>query len=93
MLFKTMNESYKLFAKIEQQSNDLHAGTMPSVLIIFSEGFIPNMLFIAAGTLPEPAVSVPKLKLTKFEETETADPLELPPGISLLILLIGSFLS
>ena len=39
------------------------------------------MLVNPAGTRPEPAVSVPKAKLTSPAETATADPELEPPGI------------
>ena len=43
-------------------------------------GFKPTILLSAAGTLPEPAVSVPSEKLTMPWATETADPELEPPG-------------
>ena len=39
------------------------------------------MLLNAAGTRPEPAVSVPSAKLTRPEATATAEPELEPPGI------------
>ena len=41
--------------------------------------FRPTTLFTAAGTRPEPAVSVPKVKLTKPAATATPDPELEPP--------------
>ena len=46
-------------AKIDTQSNVLHAGTTPRVDKILGVGFNPTMLLKDAGTLPDPAVSVP----------------------------------
>ena len=45
-----------------------------------SVGFSPTMLFSAAGTRPEPAVSVPSEKLTSPRATATAEPEDDPPG-------------
>jgi hypothetical protein len=39
------------------------------------------MLLKAAGTRPDPAVSVPSAKLTKPAETATAEPDDDPPGM------------
>ena len=56
------------------------AGTTPRVEIAPSEGFSPTILFSAAGTRPDPAVSVPSAKGTIPAATDTADPEEEPPG-------------
>ncbi len=40
------------------------------------------MLLSAAGTRPEPAVSVPSAKLTSPSATATAEPDDEPPGTS-----------
>ena len=57
-----------------------HAGTTPVFDRIPSVGFNPTMPFKAAGTRPEPAVSVPSEKLTKPRATATAEPELDPPG-------------
>ena len=64
---------------MEMQSSDRHAGTSPVVLMIPRVGLRPTMLLNAAGTRPEPAVSVPREKSTRFAATATADPLLDPP--------------
>ena len=51
-------------AKIETQSTLCAAGKTPYALIRPLLGLIPTMLFSPAGTLPEPAVSVPNAKST-----------------------------
>ncbi len=65
-------------AKIEIQSRLRHAGTTPVVLNQPLVGFSPTMLLKAAGTRPDPAVSVPNAKLTDPLPTATAEP-ELDP--------------
>ena len=56
------------------------AGTIPRLEIAPREGFSPTMLFRAAGTRPDPAVSVPIENPTMPRETATAEPLLEPPG-------------
>ena len=68
-------------AKIETQSSERQAGTTPVVLRTPLVGFRPTMLLKAAGTRPEPAVSVPSAKLTSPEDTATAEPELDPPGM------------
>ena len=68
-------------AKIETQSSERHAGTTPRVLSSPRVGLRPTMLLNAAGTRPEPAVSVPRLKLTSPAATATAEPELEPPGM------------
>src|SRR5207237_6369125 len=68
-------------AKIETQSRDRHAGTTPSVLSRPGVGLRPMMLLQPAGTRPEPAVSLPRAKLTIPAATATADPELDPPEI------------
>jgi hypothetical protein len=68
-------------ANTETQSSDLQAGTMPRVLSKPRVGFSPTMLLKAAGTRPEPAVSVPSAKLTSPAATATAEPELEPPGM------------
>lgn len=63
------------------QSSDLHAGTTPAVLTSPRVGLQPTIPFIAAGTRPEPAVSVPSAKLTRPAATATAEPELDPPAI------------
>jgi hypothetical protein len=55
-----------------------HAGTTPRVLSSPSDGLTPTMPLNAAGTRPDPAVSVPSAKLTIPAATATAEP-ELDP--------------
>ena len=62
------------------QSREAHAGTAPSVLIRPGVGLRPTMLLKPAGTRPEPAVSVPSEKLTRPDDTATAEPELEPPG-------------
>ncbi len=50
---------------METQSSDRQAGTMPAVGTSPRVGFSPTMLLKAAGTRPEPAVSVPSAKATR----------------------------
>ena len=56
------------------------AGTTPRVESAPSDGFSPTMLLSAAGTRPEPAVSVPSAKATRPRATATAEPEDEPPG-------------
>src|SRR5258707_14783792 len=65
-------------ANTDTQSSVRQAGTMPRVLMRPRVGFKPIKLLKAAGTRPEPAVSVPKEKLTRPSATATAEP-ELDP--------------
>ena len=51
---------------------------MPAVLNSPGAGLRPTTLLAAAGTRPEPAVSVPKAKLTRPAATATPEP-ELDP--------------
>ncbi len=63
------------------QSSDLHAGTSPTVLIRPREGFHPTIPLSAAGTRPDPAVSVATQNGTCPRATATADPELEPPEI------------
>ena len=65
-------------AKIETQSSDGTAGTTPVALSSPRLGFNPTTLLNAAGTRPEPAVSVPSANDTRPAPTATAEP-ELDP--------------
>ena len=67
-------------AKIDMQSSDLQAGTMPRDDTTPTDGLRPTRLFKAAGTRPEPALSVPSAKVTRSRATATADPELDPPG-------------
>jgi hypothetical protein len=51
-------------AKTEKQSTDRHAGATPRILTAPRVGLKPTTLLNAAGTRPDPAVSVPSAKLT-----------------------------
>src|SRR5579871_5961918 len=77
--------TYSAFSQVsantETQSMVRQAGTMPYVLSKPRVGFSPTMLLKAAGTRPEPAVSVPNAKLTRPADTATAEPELEPPGI------------
>src|SRR5687768_12735002 len=66
-------------AKTETQSSVRHAGTTPVVLSQPRVGFSPTILLNAAGTRPEPAVSVPSEKGTMPRATTTAEPELEPP--------------
>src|SRR5436190_16782459 len=68
-------------AKIETQSSVRQAGTTPRVLSSPRVGFSPTMSLNAAGTRPDPAVSVPSEKLTRSAATATADPELEPPDM------------
>jgi hypothetical protein len=67
-------------AKIDTQSRLPQAGTTPSVDSRSKVGLTPTMFVKAAGTRPEPAVSVPSAKLTSPAATATAEPELEPPG-------------
>ena len=64
---------------METQSSDGQAGTTPVALRIPRLGLRPTMLLNAAGTRPEPAVSVPSAKSTSPAATATAEPELEPP--------------
>ena len=76
----TAQASATVPAKTETQSRLRQAGTTPRAEIAPRVGFSPTMLLSAAGTRPEPAVSVPSAKETSPRATATADPDEEPPG-------------
>ena len=81
MMSSTVTESSTLPANTETQSSERQAGTTPRVLTSPRVGFRPTTLLNAAGTRPEPAVSVPSAKLTSPWATATADP-ELEPPLT-----------
>ena len=63
-------------------SIDRQAGTMPIADTDPMVGFRPTMLPNAAGTRPDPAVSVPSAKVTMPAATAQPLPDEDPPGTS-----------
>ncbi len=63
------------------QSCDRQAGTTPVFGTRPFVGFTPTRWFSAAGTRPEPAVSVPSAKSTVPRATAVAEPLDEPPEI------------
>src|SRR5262245_5957802 len=63
------------------QSRLWQAGSMPQLESSPRDGLTPIRLLNAAGTRPEPAVSVPREKLTWPSATETALPALEPPLI------------
>src|SRR3954470_1747403 len=69
-------------AKTLTQSRLRTAGTTPPVLTSPQVGLSPTRLFSAAGTRPEPAVSVPRANGTRPAATAQAEPELEPPGIS-----------
>src|SRR5258706_581391 len=62
------------------KARDWHAGPTPAVLIHPRVGFNPTIPLAAAGTRPEPAVSVPRARSTNPAATATADPALEPPA-------------
>src|SRR5580704_10499276 len=80
-MFATQAASSTVSARIETQSSVRQAGTTPVVGSHPRVGFKPTILFIPAGTRPEPAVSVPKAKGTIPRATTEADPELEPPQI------------
>jgi hypothetical protein len=73
--------SSQLRANTDTQSRERQAGTTPRVLITPRVGLSPTMLLNPAGTRPDPAVSVPREKVTRPAATAVADPELEPPGI------------
>ena len=63
------------------QSSDRQAGTTPVHGMRPRVGLRPTMPLRAAGTRPEPAVSVPRARSTRPSATATADPELEPPEI------------
>ncbi len=70
-------------ANTDTQSSVRQAGTTPQVEIMPRLGFSPTMLLSAAGTRPDPAVSVPSASGTSPAATATPEPELDPPGMSL----------
>src|SRR5689334_5332675 len=75
----TSSASSTVSANTDTQSSVRQAGTTPLVLNQPRVGFRPTMLLNAAGTRPEPAVSVPSEKGTSPRATTTAEPALEPP--------------
>ena len=69
-------------ANTETQSSVRQAGTTPALATRPRLGFKPTMLAKAAGTRPDPAVSVPSESGTSPAPTAKAEPLLEPPGMS-----------
>src|SRR5271165_6741929 len=67
-------------ANTEIVSTDRQAGIVPVAEIAPTVGFNPTILPNAAGTRPDPAVSVPRAKSTMPAATAMPDPDEDPPG-------------
>ena len=76
-----VSASVTVNAKIEIQSKLLQAGNKPRFEKRPLVGFSPIILLNAAGTRPEPAVSVPSAKGTKPRATTLAEP-ELEPPLT-----------
>ena len=73
---------------METQSSERQAGTTPRVLRRPLLGFKPMRLLNAAGTRPDPAVSVPNEKLASPSATATADPALDPPEMKSGLMLL-----
>ena len=69
-------------ANTETQSSVRQAGTTPAFETKPRLGFKPTMLAKAAGTRPDPAVSVPSESGTSPAPTANAEPVLEPPGMS-----------
>ncbi len=70
-----------VWARIDTQSSDRQAGITPAVLISPRVGLTPTIPLKAAGTRPDPAVSVPRAKATRRAATATAEPELEPPAM------------
>ena len=69
-------------AKTETQSSVRQAGTTPAVETRPRLGLSPTILLNAAGTRPDPAVSVPSASGVIPAPTASAEPELDPPGMS-----------
>ena len=67
-------------ANTDTHSSDPQAGTTPAVLTSPRVGLRPTRLLKAAGTRPEPAVSVPSANSASPSATASAEP-ELDPPL------------
>ena len=72
------NASCVVRANTDTQSSERHAGITPVLETSPRLGLSPTMLLSAAGTRPDPAVSVPSASGTIPRATATAEP-ELDP--------------
>lgn len=79
---KACSASGRVRANTVTQSIEAQAGTTPAVGTRPRVGLRPTMPLNAAGTRPEPAVSVPRAKSTMPRATATAEP-ELEPPLTL----------
>src|SRR5260221_548250 len=79
MTESTCAASSTLSAKMETQSSVRHAGTTPLAPTRPGVGLRPTTWLNAAGTRPDPAVSVPNENATRADATGTADPELEPP--------------
>ena len=75
----TVRASATVCAKTLTQSKVRQAGTTPRVDHQPRVGLKPTRPLKAAGTRPEPAVSVPMANAARPSFTATAEPLLLPP--------------
>ena len=75
------NITIRRFSQMQTQSRLAQAGTTPTFEMTPRVGLTPTMLLNAAGTRPEPAVSVPREKSTCPEATASAEPELEPPEI------------
>src|SRR5205807_10063055 len=82
MAASAANASSTVSACTETQSSVRQAGTTPAFETSPRLDLNPMMLLNAAGTRPEPAVSVPSASGTSPAATATADPELEPPGTS-----------
>ena len=80
MISNTAAQSAAVLANTDTQSRDLQAGTTPRVDIRPTVGLSPTMLLNAAGTRPDPAVSVPRAKAAIPAATAVLLPDDEPPG-------------
>ena len=76
----TRSASATLVVSSDTQSRLRQAGTTPRVPIAPSDALTPTIAFIAAGTRPEPAVSVASANGTVPSATTTAEPELDPPA-------------
>ncbi len=77
----TTRPSATVRENVETQSMLGLAGTTPSTGRDPGAPFSPTTPHMAAGTRPEPAVSVPRVNATSPSATATAEPDDEPPGI------------
>src|ERR1051325_11651741 len=79
MWARARSASGSVRANTVTQSIEAQAGTTPSVGTRPRVGLRPTMPLKAAGTRPEPAVSVPRARSTMPRATATAEPEPAPP--------------